>query len=195
MINRPLDRSSTCRYWFRNRLPSTHTVSPLASREPCNDSPSQSFIYTAGPTSIQVAGTNLCVEFGPGLGRDGTPIRVQTCRRNGAPGQRLYITDDAHVALQNGPGKCVDVTNAARSLQSWQCGSGNTNQVSGLRSRSRARLIDISSSRGPIQSFTFGPPPAPIARTLSPNPDYSRCLRFSPLDPQPGAEDESYLGL
>jgi hypothetical protein len=96
----------------------------------CDNSQSQSFVYNNGSTSIQVNGTDLCVEFGPGLGRSGTPLRVQTCRSNGAPDQRLIITDDNHVALQNGPGQCADVRNAEGPLQSWGCASDNTNQVS-----------------------------------------------------------------
>ncbi|KAI5449833.1 hypothetical protein NCC49_004044 [Naganishia albida] len=96
----------------------------------CDGSRSQSFIYNEGATSIQVSGTDLCVEFGPGLGRNGTPLRLQTCRRNGAPGQRLFVTGDSHVALQNGPGQCADVSDAQGPLQSWRCVSDNTNQVS-----------------------------------------------------------------
>jgi hypothetical protein len=102
-----------------------------SSSDSCDDdSQAQSFIYNNGSTAIQVSSTNLCVEFGPGLGRNGTPLRVQTCRSNGAPGQRLFITEDAHVALRNGPGRCADVTDAQGPLQSWRCVSDNPNQVS-----------------------------------------------------------------
>lgn len=101
----------------------------------CNDSESQRFVYNTGATAIQVADTNFCVEFGPGLGVNGRPLRIQTCRQNGAPGQRLFITDDNHVALQNGPGQCADVTDGGDSaqLQSWRCDADNINQVSYLR--------------------------------------------------------------
>lgn len=107
---------------------------PLPSSADCDESQAQRFIYNTGATTIQVSGTNLCVEFGPGLGVNGRPLRVQNCRSNGAPGQRLFITDDNHIALQNGPGQCADVTDGGESaqLQSWRCASDNINQVRGL---------------------------------------------------------------
>lgn len=97
-------------------------------------SPTQQFIFNTGPTSIRLAETNLCVEFGPGLGRNGTPLRLQECRSNGAPGQRLFITDDDHVALRQGPGQCADVrdgrvVDGRGELQSWRCAADNANQV------------------------------------------------------------------
>ncbi|KAI5449594.1 hypothetical protein NCC49_004524 [Naganishia albida] len=97
-------------------------------------SPTQQFIFNTGPTSIRLAETNLCVEFGPGLGRNGTPLRLQECRSNGAPGQRLFITDDDHVALRQGPGQCADVTDGRvvdgrGELQSWRCAADNANQI------------------------------------------------------------------
>lgn len=98
------------------------------------DSPIQQFIFNPGPTQIQLLNTSLCVEFGPGLGRNGTPLRLQQCRGKGAPGQRLFITDDNHIALQNGPGQCADVRDGkvvddVGELQSWRCAADNTNQV------------------------------------------------------------------
>ncbi|KAJ9092485.1 hypothetical protein QFC20_005949 [Naganishia adeliensis] len=98
------------------------------------DSPIQQFILNPGPTHIQLLNTSLCVEFGPGLGRNGTPLRLQNCRGRGAPGQRLFITDDNHIALQNGPGQCADVRDGkvvddVGELQSWRCAADNTNQI------------------------------------------------------------------
>jgi hypothetical protein len=110
----------------------------LARRADCIfNSSSQQFAVDGDPLQIAVAGTNLCVEIGPGLGANGRPIRIQTCRRNGAPGQRLIIDSaderNIRIRLQNGPNQCVDATGGGESaqLQSWRCASDyNINQVS-----------------------------------------------------------------
>ncbi|KAI5451507.1 hypothetical protein NCC49_001810 [Naganishia albida] len=128
----------------------------------CDDSPAQQFVYTTGATRIQIADTNYCVEFGPGLGVNGRPLKLQECRKNGAPGQQLFITDDHHIALERGPGRCADVRDAVGPLQSWRCGSDDTNQV-GRRS-SPIRVIARSSSTAPPDPlnqfyFNFGDGP------------------------------------
>ena len=64
----------------------------------------------------QAYGTDLGAELGPDLGRKGTPLQVQRCRSNGAPGQRLYVTDDLHNVLRKGPRQGVDVSDAVGSL-------------------------------------------------------------------------------
>ncbi|KAI5448927.1 hypothetical protein NCC49_005750, partial [Naganishia albida] len=58
------------------------------------------------------------------------------------PQQQLYITDDNHIAVENGPGSCADVRaesgpqgsharpyGSLKDLQSWTCTYGNTNQI------------------------------------------------------------------
>lgn len=62
-----------------------------------------------------MAGTDYCVGIGPRLGVNGRPLRIQDCRRNGAPGQRIFIIDDNHIALQNGPSQYADVALVQRS--------------------------------------------------------------------------------
>lgn len=58
----------------------------------------------------------------------------------GLAAQRLYITDDNHIAVENGPGQCLDVQAESSSdtsgpypiikrLQTWDCTFGNGNQV------------------------------------------------------------------
>jgi hypothetical protein len=99
------------------------------------DSPIQQFVYNPGPTAIRLNGTDLCVDFGSKLDCDGTPLSLQKCRAKGAPGQRLFITEDRHISLLNGPGRCADVrdgriVDGKGELQSWRCESDNRNQVS-----------------------------------------------------------------
>ncbi|KAI5450096.1 hypothetical protein NCC49_003723 [Naganishia albida] len=134
----------------------------------CDDSPAQQFVYTTGATRITVANTNYCVEFGPGLGVSGRPLRLQECRKNGAPGQQLFITDDHHIALERGPGQCADVRNGEGPLQSWRCISDNTNQIFG---------------------FEEPPPPPPPVPELAPgqlrltsDPSLNLCLEATQLE-------------
>lgn len=184
--DRALDQKSACKSSFqclRTRA-DLCIASPSAT---CDDDSVQSFIYNEGSTSVQVSGTNLCVEFGPGLGRNGTPLRLQNCRSNGAPGQRLFInTADGHISLENGPGQCADVRDAEGPLQSWRCISDNTNQVSRadwLPFGNRASLSDTVSN----QRFSFEqpqppppPPPPPVAPgqlRLTSNPSLNLCIQ------------------
>jgi hypothetical protein len=57
------------------------------------------------------------------------------------PQQHLFITPDNHIAVENGPGHCVDIRAESTSddsgpypitkfAQTYQCTAGNTNQVS-----------------------------------------------------------------
>ena len=60
----------------------------------------------------------------------------------GLAAQSLYITDDNHIAVENGPGQCLDVQAESspdtsgpypisKRLQTWDCTFGNANQVRG----------------------------------------------------------------
>jgi hypothetical protein len=70
----------------------------------------QLFYYNLGATQIRVQDTTtgevFCVDFGSPT--NGSPITIATCDAN-APGQKLSITDDLHIAVENGPGQCMDV--------------------------------------------------------------------------------------
>jgi hypothetical protein len=109
-------------------------ISVKSSSTECDDSPAQQFVYVRGSTSIQLAGTDLCVNF-PTQGKNGDRPDVKTCRAEGAPGQKLFITTDDHIALEKGPGQCADVRNGEvkdglGELQSWRCAKNNSNQAS-----------------------------------------------------------------
>ncbi|GHJ84565.1 hypothetical protein NliqN6_0967 [Naganishia liquefaciens] len=102
----------------------------------------QLFYYNLGATKIRVFNPDTsevqCVDFGDNPS-DGSSIRLAQCVDN-APGQNLYITDDLHIAVENGPGQCLDVQaesglqpirpyGVVKSVQSWSCSSGNDNQI------------------------------------------------------------------
>jgi hypothetical protein len=67
------------------------------------------FYYNLGATKIQMFDTAsdevFCVDFGSNPANGGR-ISIAACDDN-APGQRLYITDDHHIAVENGPGQCT----------------------------------------------------------------------------------------
>lgn len=110
-------------------------LTPDIFRAACDNSPSQQFLYTTGSTSIQLSNTDLCAEFGPELGKNFTPLRLDKCCEKGAPGQRLFITADNHIALEGARGQCADVKDGAvvdgmGKLQTWRCSAENINQVS-----------------------------------------------------------------
>lgn len=120
-------------------------------RATCDSSPAQQFIYNIGPTFIRLANSSLCVEFGPGLGVSGRPLRLQTCGGNGAQGQQLLI-DGPKIRLRSGPRQCADVTGGLIQLgigrlQSWRCINGSPNQVRSSTLSSSFLYADIGSSR------------------------------------------------
>lgn len=123
-----------------------------------NYAPFQQWIYTQGSTKIRVApndrtDTEYCIDFGTNLGANGQSLKIWQCY-DGLPQQQLYITDDAHIAVENGPGQCADVRaesgpepvkpyGVQKQVQSWECSFGNPNQV-GTRSFVRViRAVDL----------------------------------------------------
>ncbi|KAI5448933.1 hypothetical protein NCC49_005756 [Naganishia albida] len=108
--------------------------------------PFQQWVYNSGSTKICVApneftDTQYCIDFGTNLGADGQTLYIW--QAYDVPQQQLYITDDNHIAVENGPGFCVDVRaesgpqpdyarpyGSQKSVQTWTCAGGNTNQAS-----------------------------------------------------------------
>ncbi|KAJ9107973.1 hypothetical protein QFC20_003658 [Naganishia adeliensis] len=102
----------------------------------------QRFVYNIGSTKIRTidpkTGQDFCVDFGNNLGTNEADLTIQASADN-PPGQQLYITDDNHIAVGNGPGQCANVRAESgepippygiqKILQSWQCEYGNTNQA------------------------------------------------------------------
>lgn len=114
--------------------------------------PFQRWAYNRGSTKICVApntytDTEYCIDFGTNLGSNGQTLYIW--QAYDVPQQQLYITDDDHIAVENGPGNCVDVRaesgpqpdyarpfGSLKDVQIWSCSGGNTNQVSYGVSRS-----------------------------------------------------------
>ncbi|KAJ9107986.1 hypothetical protein QFC20_003671 [Naganishia adeliensis] len=108
--------------------------------------PFQQWVYNTGSTKICVApnaysDTDYCIDFGTNLGSNGQTLYIWQAYE-GLPAQQLYITDDNHIAVENGPGQCVDVRaesgpqpsyarayGSEKSVQAWDCTFGNTNQI------------------------------------------------------------------
>ena len=98
----------------------------------CNGTPAQDWtvITGEGPTKVQLAGTNFCLDAGSNPG-NGVGMKIWTCFNN-LPAQQWFYTGDNRIALEN-KGLCLDLTNGnlynGNQVQTWQCGNGNTNQV------------------------------------------------------------------
>jgi hypothetical protein len=114
--------------------------------EDSNYAPFQRWVYNAGSTKICVAAngyskTEYCIDFGTNLGSNGQTLYIWQAQDVAA--QRLYITEDKHIAVENGPGQCVDVRaesgpqpdyarpyGSQKDVQTWECSGGSSNQVS-----------------------------------------------------------------
>jgi hypothetical protein len=126
-------------------LPATNSGECFAEGSPY--APFQTFDYTLGSTKICVSPNpysqdiQYCIDFGTNLGADGQTLYIW--QAYDVPQQQLYITDDAHIAVENGPGQCADVRaesgpqpsyarpyGSLKDVQSWTCTFANTNQVS-----------------------------------------------------------------
>ncbi|KAJ9107978.1 hypothetical protein QFC20_003663 [Naganishia adeliensis] len=108
--------------------------------------PFQRWVYKAGSTKICVApnrysNTEYCIDFNSNLGSNGQQLKIWQAQR-GLPAQQLYITDDNHIAVENGPGQCVDVRaesgpqpdyarpyGSQKDVQTWECFGGSSNQI------------------------------------------------------------------
>lgn len=126
--------------------------------------PFQRWTYKAGSTTICVApnqysDTEYCLDFDTNLGANGQRLKIWQ-RYEGLAAQQLYITDDAHVAVENGPGFCVDVRaesgaqpayarpyGSQKDVQTWDCFAGSPNQVSTLSLRFVGRNSMLNDER------------------------------------------------
>lgn len=96
----------------------------------CNGTPAQDFVLNRGSTSVQVNGTNFCLDAGASPS-DGTGMKIWTCFDN-LPAQEWFYTADNRIALEN-QGFCLDLTNGVltngNQVQEWTCTDFNTNQI------------------------------------------------------------------
>ncbi|KAH8833973.1 carbohydrate-binding module family 13 protein, partial [Flagelloscypha sp. PMI_526] len=84
----------------------------------------------SGSTKIQLDGTNYCLDAGSPIGNN-VGLKIWQCY-DGLPQQQFYITGDHRIAVE-GKGQCLDQPNgndaAGTQTQTYQCTTGNTNQV------------------------------------------------------------------
>jgi hypothetical protein len=120
--------------------------------------PFQQWVYSAGSTTIRTVPNNFtdieyCLDFDTNLGANGQNLKIWQCY-DGLPAQSLYVTNDNHIAVENGA-QCVDVRAESspvptrpyglrKEVQSWQCSGGNPNQVRDIVAVLEAQLIQFS---------------------------------------------------
>ncbi|GMK54281.1 hypothetical protein CspeluHIS016_0108670 [Cutaneotrichosporon spelunceum] len=114
----------------------------------CNGSAAQKFEFVRNAAGqVKLAGTNYCLDAGTNPG-NGAKLKLWTCY-SGLYQQTWWYTGDNHLAIANGPGLCMDVTDGNLSngnqVQVWACDGPNQNQiwtsnVAGGMRRRRANL-------------------------------------------------------
>ncbi|KAI5449775.1 hypothetical protein NCC49_004065 [Naganishia albida] len=96
----------------------------------CNGSSAQRWSINRGAGQVRLTGTNFCLDAGSNPG-NGIKMKIWQCYDN-LPAQNWYFTGDNRIALTN-QGLCLDLTDGRldnfNQLQTWQCSTGNTNQV------------------------------------------------------------------
>ncbi|KAJ7753097.1 ricin B lectin domain-containing protein [Mycena maculata] len=124
-----------------------HTISPGASSttclsaptkadggavvvEPCDGSPSQSWIQT-GRTIVVY--DSMCLDVTNGNTTDGVLMQIWSCTPGaGDANQQFIVTSDNRIQWTE-VGKCLDLTNGSLAngtqVQMWACVVGDTNQV------------------------------------------------------------------
>ncbi|KDR84330.1 hypothetical protein GALMADRAFT_237117 [Galerina marginata CBS 339.88] len=96
----------------------------------CNGTGAQKWVLNRENTKVQVAGTNFCLDAGSTPG-NGVGMKIWQCYDN-LPAQLWYYAPDNTLIL-SGSAYCLDLTNGvltnSNQLQTWQCFSGNLNQI------------------------------------------------------------------
>jgi hypothetical protein len=98
----------------------------------CNGSARQKFEFVRNAAGqVKVAGTNFCLDAGENPG-NGSKLKIWTCY-SGLYQQTWWYTGDNHLAIANGPGICMDVTDgnlaSGNQAQLWACDGPNQNQI------------------------------------------------------------------
>ncbi|KAG9222082.1 hypothetical protein CCMSSC00406_0009307 [Pleurotus cornucopiae] len=96
----------------------------------CNRSTAQNWVINPGSTSVQLSGTNFCLDAGSSPA-NGVGMKIWQCFDN-LPAQEWFLTNDDRIALQN-QGFCLDLTNGdvtnGNQVQIWQCTDNDINQA------------------------------------------------------------------
>jgi len=97
----------------------------------CNGTPAQKWVINEGNTKVRAFGTNFCLDAGS-TPANGVGMKIWQCFN--IPAQAWFYTPalDDRITLA-GTGLCLDLTNGvhidANPVQTWQCSTGNTNQI------------------------------------------------------------------
>jgi hypothetical protein len=157
----------------------------------CSDASAKSeWTYTApgDNASIQLTGTNLCaiicsvvcmhadcrsrrcLDAGTNPHNNG-PAKVYTCYP-GLAAQHWYFTADDRIALTGGD-QCLDLNDSTGAPQTYQCTTGNTNQV----------WTPGSTPTSTTSTATITPAPTPtptVVQYIHPgNVDQTHCLSYA----------------
>ncbi|KIJ36191.1 carbohydrate-binding module family 13 protein [Sphaerobolus stellatus SS14] len=95
----------------------------------CNGTGAQKWVINSGTTSVQVSGTNFCLDAGSSPA-NGVQMKIWTCYSGVAQQTWTYSNNKLALSVQS---QCLDLTNGdltnGNVLQTWQCSAGNTNQI------------------------------------------------------------------
>lgn len=109
--------------------------------------------------SVQLAGTNLCLDAGSNPSNNG-PAKLYTCYP-GLAQQRWYLTADNRIAITGG-NQCLD---KGQAPQTYQCTPGNTNQVWNVASGTDVTTTTIAPPITTASASSTSTPPVSVTST------------------------------
>ncbi|KAF8914423.1 carbohydrate-binding module family 13 protein [Gymnopilus junonius] len=96
----------------------------------CNGTGAQKWVLNRGSTKVKVFGQNFCLDAGSSPA-NGVGMKIWQCYDD-LRAQQWYYGPDNSLTL-DGTAFCLDLTNGvltnSNQLQTWQCYSGNGNQI------------------------------------------------------------------
>jgi len=96
----------------------------------CNETNAQQWVISPGTTSLNVLGTNYCLDAGSDPA-SGVGMKIWTCF-DGLAAQTWFYTADDRIAVL-GQGQCLDLTNGvltnSNQVQTWECTDNDINQA------------------------------------------------------------------
>ncbi|EIN08566.1 ricin B-like lectin [Punctularia strigosozonata HHB-11173 SS5] len=105
--------------------------------------------------SVQLAGTNLCLDAGTNPHNNG-PAKVYQCYP-GLIQQHWYYTADERIAITGG-NQCLDQTNGNGAPQTYKCTTGNTNQIWSVSDAGPGPTTTLSSTTSSTPTTTTTSP-------------------------------------
>jgi hypothetical protein len=97
----------------------------------CNNTPAQKWVIQRETTSIQVAGTNFCLDSSTTSGNH-VKMKIWQCYA-GIPAQTWIYSSNNNYIGRSGVSQCLDLTDGGlwngNVVQTYQCSANNPNQV------------------------------------------------------------------